>query len=884
MKNGTLTPGKNFIRITIGRLFFLLLFCSSMMVAPVTNAQCPGGYSQATLNWDALDYFVYSGNYTSGNGYLPNATFATTQNFAFGSANRLTIVADNNITLDGDNATHTGDAGSYGNGFDVQYTTTTNNTTITLTFENEVSNLRFSIYDVDNNQRFNVSAQNAASVAQTVTMSLANGTSSITFSGNPGTNPQALAPGFGYATTDNQSAVNVDIAGPVRTITLTTSNATGDFWLSDITACTAGSFPLNYYQVARPFTGQPGYVLHAFDKAVYALDPATGVTKYLFTDPAILGAPSGSNRCYINSMGYDPYNRVLYYVFSLSDAPGSNRQIRKYDFNTETISVVLNDVNTIGIPTSTVRGVESGAGAFYNGSLYLGIETVNSGRNSNRENVVYRVDLDGSGIPYRASQVYATPCDNGSGTLINDWADFLIHDGELVNFDGAGVTTQTNVYHYDMMTGALVDYPLPAFTPGQPTVDWAGNYYQVHGRGMAELPHVALYNGNGTIGPATFLTSTPMFSPASPSLGDAAEAFRPKSDFGDAPASFDPDPLAPATHEIIADLRLGANIVREWNSTPSTLADAEGAEEDGIGAAPTLNYDATLTYNVNNIQVFNNTGGQARVVAWLDYNFDGVFQAIEGRTVLVNSSGVTQSINLSWSNIWVPLTSNLRTYLRIRVTRAANGMTTSSMNGWFGDGEVEDFEVLLGAALPKDIQSFNVKKQTNATVEVKWSINVQQQVESYEILRSSDNNNWTSIGTVSARDGFGLQNYTFNDLTPVEGTSYYRIRINYQATGANKLSEVRSVKFDVNNGFIRILPNPAQETAELQISSTRKGEAVIRVYDRSGRMVMNLKQGVDAGMNSIRINNLSKLSDGVYTIRTIVNGRTTSNQLIIKKQ
>ena len=78
-----------------------------------------------------------------------------------------------------------------------------------------------------------------------------------------------------------------------------------------------------------------------------------------------------------------PYNRILYYVYSLTGNAGANTALKKYDVDTKTISTVLADIRTIGIPLVTLSGgstvygtgVESGAASFYNGSLFLGIET-----------------------------------------------------------------------------------------------------------------------------------------------------------------------------------------------------------------------------------------------------------------------------------------------------------------------------------------------------------------------------------------------------------------------------------------------------------------------------------------------------------------------------
>ncbi|MCU0380681.1 MAG: hypothetical protein MUE58_05775, partial [Chitinophagaceae bacterium] len=642
--------------------FIVLSLCTRQV-----QAQCGPGTQQAILNWDYLDFFTYTGFYTSANGYLPNNTWSRTQNFAFGTQ-RLTIAhnyADANSL--GENVTHTGEAGTFGNqngaavDADIEFI---GNGTVTLTFENEVSNLRFSMYDIDRGQRVQLDARNAANVQQNVTMATFAGTV-LTISNN--NTPNARVDATAASALSNVStAGNVDItvAGPVRTVTINITNTatgggeTGEFWISDILACSAGTFPNNYYQVSRPFTGQPGYVLHSFDKSVYAVDPATGRTKLLFTDPYSVGALTATNRWFVNSMAYDPYNRVLYYVFSLTGTPSANRMLRKYDFNTGTISTVLADINTIGIPTTSYAGVESGAAAFYNGSLYLGIETSNGSRNTNREATIWRVDFNGANVPYRASQVFATPADNGGGTLAHDWADFVISNGMLYDFDGAGSTgsAQLDVYEYNMLTGVTFNNTTPTYTPGQNAVDWQENVYQVYalatGTGSPINPYIARYNKTlGTIGATTNLFSVPMFTPAQPSLGDAAEAYRPLMDFGDAPASYDPNPLAPAVHETLANLQLGGTPDIEWLGQNSALADGDGADEDGLGAAPPLlNYLGVLTYSIN-INVLNNTGGNANLVAWLDYNFNGVFDPSEGVSALVPTNAASQLVTLTWNNI-----------------------------------------------------------------------------------------------------------------------------------------------------------------------------------------------------------------------------------------
>jgi len=866
------------------KLLPVLSICT-LFNAAYTNAQCPAGYNQVTLNWDDLDYFTYTGNYTSANGYLSSNALSRTQNFAFGTQ-RLTITHNfNDANSLGENGNHTGEAGSYGTGDDINFN---GNGPITFTFENEVQNLKFSIYDLDNSQGVNITATNAASVAQTVTLSKANAASAMVIVG--GSVTTALV--GNQSTSSDRATVNVDIAGPVKTVTLNFNGTSGDFWISDITACSAGNFTANYYNVSKPFTGQASYVLISLDKSVYAVNVATGFSRLLFTDATGLGN--------INSMAYDPYKRILYYVYSLTGSPATNRILKKYDFNTGTISTVLSDIASttygtgVGIPTTTFAGVESGGAAFYDGSLYLGIECSNSSRNSGREAVIWRIDFDASNVPYRASQMFATPSDNGSGTLVHDWADFGIIDGILYDFDGAGGagSSQTDIYQHNMITGATTLYADPAITaalgnwvPGQISVGWDNKVYQLYaanasGSSNDVSPEIALYNGNGTIGAATTLTAVPAIQfPDPPSLGDAAEAFRYPVDFGDAPATFDPSGSDPAVHELSANLYLGTNKDEEVVSRGQTaLANADNFD-DGL---PTVNiFNPNYANYLTQVNVFNNTGANATVCAWLDYNGDGVFNPSEGITVTVPTSASVQSVYLYWPSAPSSLPIGSNTYLRIRVTSAANGMTTANPTGYYPDGEVEDYRVPVNL-YPLDVQllSFDAQK-ADRNVHTLWKTVNEPVNTKYELQRSSNLQSWTSIYNKLVPGNTGESNYAQTDNDPLNGISFYRLKIE-QPDGSVRYSETRRIEFS-NSLSLSLAPNPASSSVKLTLNNDKASTAHLKIVDAAGRVVHKEDLTVQKGANATTLTFVQKLNSGIYSVQLELDGRIFNEKLVIKK-
>ncbi len=411
---------------------FLSLFAILLLYVGSVNAQCSAGYTQASLNWDNLDFLKQDPTYIS-------ASQAQTQYFAFGT-NRVTITHNYNTSNEfGETSAHTGEAGSNGVGEDVHFT---GNGTITFTFQTAVENLKFSLYDVDVSQTITVAS------TQNITLSTVSGTA-LTINSNNLTSVYATASSAAFDNSSN-GTLNVSITGLVSSVTITISTTgtksgnpkeNGEFFLSDISACTnTVAFPTNYYAISQPYTNQPGYVLSALNNSVYIINPANGAARILFTDP------SGNN---INSMGYDPYNKFLYYSYSLTGGGSpavvnpNNKSIQKYDVNTGAISTIISNVNTLGIPTYT-SGVESGGAAFYNGAFYIGIEGI-----TGDESKIWRIDFDGSGnaiVPAR--QVFAIPTDG------HDWSDFAISNGVLYDFDGKAGGSLENVYHINLQTGA----------------------------------------------------------------------------------------------------------------------------------------------------------------------------------------------------------------------------------------------------------------------------------------------------------------------------------------------------------------------------------------------------------------------------------------------
>ena len=175
-----------------------------------------------------------------------------------------------------------------------------------------------------------------------------------------------------------------------------------------------------------------------------------------------------------------------------------------------------------------------------------------------------------------------------------------------------------------------------------------------------------------------------------------------QADFGDAPASYPVTRSEMGAQHLPAGPTLGPLRDAEIDGTHSTMADADGADEDGVleTGDDLVAGETGLSVMIN---VQNATGG-AMLDAWMDFNADGDWDD-DGEQIFSSVSVVNGDNTLTFD---VPADAAPGiTYARLRLSTAGGlGVTGSA-----ADGEVEDYEIEITAAetAPEgDVGSFPV--------------------------------------------------------------------------------------------------------------------------------------------------------------------------------
>lgn len=172
-------------------------------------------------------------------------------------------------------------------------------------------------------------------------------------------------------------------------------------------------------------------------------------------------------------------------------------------------------------------------------------------------------------------------------------------------------------------------------------------------------------------------------------------------------------------HTISGNLRLGAATTDNDGGTlqnaAATADDTNGtADEDGIASFPPLRAVAGQTYTVN-VSVRNQSGANAFLVGYIDFNRDGIFSATSERSNTLTVATSTTNPRTVTLTFTVPIDAELGTsYARFRISsNQAHAESPSGPTTGLSTGEVEDYQVLIEPLLAISRTTTSTTTQNN---------------------------------------------------------------------------------------------------------------------------------------------------------------------------
>ncbi|MBX9852994.1 MAG: T9SS type A sorting domain-containing protein [Cytophagaceae bacterium] len=186
------------------------------------------------------------------------------------------------------------------------------------------------------------------------------------------------------------------------------------------------------------------------------------------------------------------------------------------------------------------------------------------------------------------------------------------------------------------------------------------------------------------------------------------------------------------------------------------------------------------------------------------------------------------------------------------------GVTNITATRTDNNGNTSQFMSCDPVFLPVTLTSFSVKRSSGSDVLVSWSTSSEKDNAYFEILRSTDGVNFTSVGRVEgAGNSAILLNYSFTDYGLAPGTYYYMLsQVDFD--GEQTISEIRPVT--LGEGSVDII-TVAGGVKVINLSK----EAIdrISIVDMSGQILAE-DRNVDEKETIITT---MSLAPGVYLVK-----------------
>ncbi|MBS1493076.1 MAG: T9SS type A sorting domain-containing protein [Bacteroidetes bacterium] len=187
--------------------------------------------------------------------------------------------------------------------------------------------------------------------------------------------------------------------------------------------------------------------------------------------------------------------------------------------------------------------------------------------------------------------------------------------------------------------------------------------------------------------------------------------------------------------------------------------------------------------------------------------------------------------------------------------------------------------------LPVELVSFT-SSTDGPNVKLKWSTAEELNNKGFDIERNSFGEGWKKIGFVQGHGTVNITTeYSFTDNGLNKGTYSYRLKqidyngnYNYYAL-ANEVVIGVPAKFSLEQNY----PNPFNPSTIINYQLPVNGFVTLKIFDMSGREVMQLVNNVqDVGYYSVQFNGMN-LSSGIYFYRLTSDNFTAVKKMVLVK-
>ncbi|MBZ0199468.1 MAG: M20/M25/M40 family metallo-hydrolase [Ignavibacteriaceae bacterium] len=334
-----------------------------------------------------------------------------------------------------------------------------------------------------------------------------------------------------------------------------------------------------------------------------------------------------------------------------------------------------------------------------------------------------------------------------------------------------------------------------------------------------------------------------------------------------------------------------------WGNTTSKYVSPPNSTTDSPSGNYPSNTTATLTYNAS-LDLSNILGAALSFDTQWDTETDwdyGMIQAstnngttwtpLEGMytnpgTGSFQPSGqpLYDGLQTTWVKEIIDLSAYIGQQLKLRFFFKSDG--SFQRDGWY----IDNVLVTTYSAVPVELAAFNAEAASDKIV-ITWTTSSELNNRDFNIQRSADGEQWTSIGTIKgAGTTTAASSYRYEDNAPLMGVSYYRLKQNdydgtYKIFNAVKIDLNKLLTYNLSQNY----PNPFNPETTIKYSVPEQTHVALKLFDIAGSEISTLVNEVKpAGVYELRFN-AGSLTSGVYFYRLTTEKYSTIRKMILIK-
>lgn len=195
--------------------------------------------------------------------------------------------------------------------------------------------------------------------------------------------------------------------------------------------------------------------------------------------------------------------------------------------------------------------------------------------------------------------------------------------------------------------------------------------------------------------------------------------------------------------------------------------------------------------------------------------------------------------------------------------------------------------ITVSGTLPVVLNKFNVVPGKLNAALLTWSTTSEQNTDRFEVMRSSNGNNFNKVGAITAKGNSSvLVNYSYIDnIQQISSRYIYYYLAVIDKDGKRSISNI--IKFRNENGTSKLItslsPNPVGRSGHimLQFNADKTDVMHAQLFDAAGKLVMKEELSAVAGLNNGHFH-IGGIAPGNYALVFTMGSKKESYKIIVE--